>query len=784
MAKSIRNKLYFSSFLLGALVLLVVLNYVMNQKVLKWEQTYSGVVEVRGFFNSNLATEDISVGNRDKFPFLEERYKSVYNSCLNCHDSNPGGIFLVRLELLAELHDRKLAYRKLQVGIRGTLLELKTSVRYIHEHHIATLKNFIRRNIAREEAYPDSADEKQSEESAPELQIIEQVITIQYSIGKIIGSFHHFSDDSNSDRDIQKEFSNEMDIFYKAVNTFESFSLDAQDGLLVEELLYSGRIFEDTFSKLVEIREDEQQLVSSLQNSQVEISEAVTHVVNLVKSDVGKVRRQLVLFNYAALLFIIFWVLVVLYQGIPLIKSLAFLTSETKKISSDYSYRIVTDSGYDQEFLTLANALNTMAGNLHERIQSLNDEIARRTRAERETLAAEEKLQRAQKMEVVGLMASGVAHDLNNILTGITGYPDILLFKLPQDSELRKPVEEIRESGMRAAAVVADLLTIARGVASIREPANIDVLITEYLDSPEHRSLLQRFPQVECYHHKKEKLPGIMCSIIHIRKCIMNLIANSCEAIATSGKIDISTEIFTPDKQWLKNHELTDTDYVKISVCDNGPGIAKENIKHIFEPFYTKKVMGQSGTGLGLALVWNTVHEHDGIITVASTANGTSFDLYFPVSVSDIAQIKMEEDSGSRGNGETVLIVDDEAQLREIATHMLELLEYHPVAVESGEKAIHYMQDNHADLIILDMLMPPGINGRQTYEQILSFRPGQKAIVCSGFSESNDVKATLQMGAALFLKKPFSMDDLGLAVVDALQADSGTDDNAKPEHHG
>jgi len=209
-----------------------------------------------------------------------------------------------------------------------------------------------------------------------------------------------------------------------------------------------------------------------------------------------------------------------------------------------------------------------------------------------------------------------------------------------------------------------------------------------------------------------------------------------------------------------------------LSVQDNGPGIASQDLEHIFEPFYTKKYLGRSGTGLGLAIVWNTLKNHNGSVTVNSDANGTQFQLYFPLK----AEATVEESSSfelpkdALGQGEKVLIIDDETGVREIAGHLLSAHGYVVQEVDSGEEAISYLKENQVDIIVLDMLMDPGINGLETYKQILQISPNQKAVISSGFSENDDVESTIELGAGAFVKKPFTKEQLCLAVRQVLDA--------------
>ena len=202
-----------------------------------------------------------------------------------------------------------------------------------------------------------------------------------------------------------------------------------------------------------------------------------------------------------------------------------------------------------------------------------------------------------------------------------------------------------------------------------------------------------------------------------------------------------------------------------LTISDNGHGISSRDLEKIFEPFYTKKEMGRSGTGLGLTVVWNTVQDHDGYINVRSGEKGTIFELFFPITrdevTTDEKQIPLEN---YVGHGERILVIDDEENQREIACGLLTQLGYSPEAVSSGEEAIEYLKEHSVDLIVLDMIMPKGINGRETYEEIIRICPHQKAVIASGFSETEDVKAAQKLGAGQYLKKPYTLQKIGIAI--------------------
>jgi PAS domain S-box-containing protein len=374
-------------------------------------------------------------------------------------------------------------------------------------------------------------------------------------------------------------------------------------------------------------------------------------------------------------------------------------------------------------------------------------------------------LQKAQKMESLGLMAGGIAHDLNNILSGIVSYPDLLLLDLPEESPFREPIETIKESGDRAAEIVADLLTVARGVTISKEPLNLNKIVQEYTDSAEQRKLEKKHPMIKLRKVFDPEILDINCSPAHIKKSIMNLVINAYEAIEDHGTVTITTMNRYLDEP-LKGYEYVKKgEYVMLTVSDDGSGISVKDLERVFEPFYTTKVMGRSGTGLGLAVVWNTIQDHDGYINVETGINGTVFELYFPARREDLFVEKEDvTPTDYMGHGEKILVIDDESNQRKIACGLLKRLNYSAEAVSNGEAAVEYVKEQVVDLILLDMIMPKGMNGRETYEAIIKIRPGQKAIITSGFSETEDVKATQRLGAGKYVKKPYSLEKIGLAV--------------------
>ena len=390
--------------------------------------------------------------------------------------------------------------------------------------------------------------------------------------------------------------------------------------------------------------------------------------------------------------------------------------------------------------------------------------------ARREQAQLRDRLERSRKMEALGLLAGGVAHDLNNILSGVVSYPELLLMDLPGDSPLRRPVEAMHASGLRAAAVVSDLLTVARGVASPREPVDLNGLVREYLDSPEYENLIAAHVSVTLLPWLADPPPHVSGSSLHLRKVLMNLVTNAFEAAPGEGHVLVSTEIRELAAPLEGAEPVPAGRWSVLTVSDDGPGISETDREHIFEPFYTRKVMGRSGTGLGLAVVWNTVLDHDGHIRVSTGSDGTAFTLFFPW-ISAPSETRPSESPliAYAGEGERVLVVDDEPLQREIACSLLEKLGYRADSAEGGEAALEYLRECSADLVLLDMVMDPGMNGRETYERILEIRPGQRAVVASGMAETEEFRQVEALGASSLLKKPYTLKKLGKRIREALE---------------
>jgi two-component system cell cycle sensor histidine kinase/response regulator CckA len=262
----------------------------------------------------------------------------------------------------------------------------------------------------------------------------------------------------------------------------------------------------------------------------------------------------------------------------------------------------------------------TLPIELEERTLRYNDKILTvtsvRDRTERKQL--EIQLQQAQRMEGIGRLAASIAHDLNNILSGIVTMPQILLLDLADDSPLKGPLQSIQQSGESAAVIVRDIVTLAGSRINIEEVIEPPLLVRNYIESPASMKLRQTHPGISIQLAIEEGVKNIKGSSVHLTKALMNLVKNGADAIEGEGQIVIGLKNVYVDKPFGNYETISTGDYVCLSVTDSGTGISPENIPFVFEPFYSKKVLGRSGTGLGMVIVWNTVKDHCGHIDITS----------------------------------------------------------------------------------------------------------------------------------------------------------------------
>ncbi|MDR2405083.1 MAG: response regulator [Deltaproteobacteria bacterium] len=423
-------------------------------------------------------------------------------------------------------------------------------------------------------------------------------------------------------------------------------------------------------------------------------------------------------------------------------------------------------------------------------------DISQRKRVEQEKESLKEKLSRSQTMETMGLMASEVAHELNNILSGIVGYPELLLKDGNLNGTQTQIVSEILDAGKRAAAVVADLLTLAQGAAIQKQRLDLSALVKARLE--EELSQDAKGPKVKV-NLDLDKAIYVDASVTHLKKSVDNLLANAFfVSKLKEGEPQVTVKVSegTLEADIKGFEKLKQGRYAILEVTDNGGGIPEEIQPKIFEPFYTGK--GWSGRGLGLTVVANTVKALNGAIDFDSSSKGTTFRVYLPEAKppAKVPQKAAQNLQIYQGKGERILVVDDVDIQRKLSAKMLSTLNYSPSTVSSGEEAVEFLKTNDCELLILDMIMRPGMNGRETYEAILKFKPQMKAIIASGMAEGEEVEKAKALGATSFILKPYTVMDLAKAIYRALygqlplgqmggtQSESSPDNQALPSGEG
>lgn len=403
--------------------------------------------------------------------------------------------------------------------------------------------------------------------------------------------------------------------------------------------------------------------------------------------------------------------------------------------------------------------------------------LAKIKRIEEEKARLIELSQRDKRMRTVGIMAGGVAHDLNNVLSGVTTYPEMLLLNMDKDDPMYGPLTTILHAGQKSADIVKDLSTLSKGSVSHEHIVDVNYLIREFVSSQTLIDHLPRHKYIKVIPIYSKKPVYIKGSSTHIYKIIMNLTLNAMNSIEDDiGLVRIITDVVTLSKPLDKYIDVRKGKYVKLTVEDTGRGISEEDLDHIFEPFYTKNTLGinGSGTGLGLTIVWAAVHEHAGYISVDSNTTGSTFNIYLPLDENAYMKktpvIKIEKHLGAK---ERVLIVDDnKTQIRILGT-LLKTLNYDVAAANSGEEAIGILKTGKEfDLIILDVLMPPGMNGCDTFREIKKINPEQKAIIASGYIDSSKVKSAMKLGIRYFIHKPYTINEISEKIKTTLTNDN------------
>ena len=386
-----------------------------------------------------------------------------------------------------------------------------------------------------------------------------------------------------------------------------------------------------------------------------------------------------------------------------------------------------------------------------------------------ERLSLEEQLRQSQKMESIGQLASGVAHDFNNMLTIIQGHSSALLAKPSLPAEVIDPIQAVFFAAERAARLTRQLLMFSRKNIMQLNPLDLREVVGNM------GKMLERLigETISLKFNPPDKLPLVQGDTGMIEQVIMNLAVNARDAMPRGGTLTINLATVSIDALFAEMHPQARVGrFVRLRVSDAGCGMDEATLSHIFEPFFTTKEVGK-GTGLGLATVYGIVKQHDGWVEVNSEpGKGSTFDVLFPATAEEIAPAKTETTSGGpvAGGTETILIVEDEEFLREMARDILLACGYKILEAASGKEAfdVWNLHMDEINLLLTDMVMPEGVSGIDLAERLLTDRSDLKIIFSSGYS-SNEISAELMSRSqARFLQKPYSHTDLAKIVRDSL----------------
>ncbi len=391
----------------------------------------------------------------------------------------------------------------------------------------------------------------------------------------------------------------------------------------------------------------------------------------------------------------------------------------------------------------------------------------------------EEKLRHSQKLDAIGQLAGGVAHDFNNMLGGIMGGAELLSLSLPGESPLHKHVNTIVAAAEQAAALTEKLLTFSRKGKVLSTPTDLHVPLTDALVILE-RSLDRNIRIVREFTADETVVIG---DPAQIQNALINLGLNAGHAMPGGGTLTVSTTLTTLDEDYCRASafHLVPGQYVRVNVRDSGTGIAPELLPHIFEPFFTTKEIGK-GTGLGLSAVYGTMKEHNGCVTVFSELGaGSTFSLYFPLSNEQVLAPHRDEVIRAERGG-CILVVDDEPVIRTTAHNILQELGYTVILAIDGREGLEIYQQRHAqiDLVLLDMVMPR-MGGMECFHELRKVNPATRVLISSGFARDGGLQELQQLGILGFIKKPYRRAELARAVAQALRNPPAAESSPPPQ---
>lgn len=399
---------------------------------------------------------------------------------------------------------------------------------------------------------------------------------------------------------------------------------------------------------------------------------------------------------------------------------------------------------------------------LHAR---LRDELNHREKSEAERARMESQLLRAQKLEAVGTLAAGLAHDFNNLLMGVQGNASLMLSELKGEHPHRERLRSIEEYVRRGAELTGQLLGFARGGKAQVQATDLNELVRSSATL-----FIRTKKEINLQAELQEGLWSAQVDRGQLSQALLNLFINAWQAMPGGGVLRVSTENIEVGQEMAQTLSLSPGRYVRLSVSDTGVGMDEKTKNRVFEPFFTTKKMGK-GTGLGLSVVYGIIRSHGGAIDMESEiGEGSTFRIYLPASEAKSLPAAAEHPPETLKGSGTILLVDDEEMILQVAGEILEKIGYRVLPVESGKKAVELFRNSaHSiDLVILDMIMPE-MSGTEVFQRIQEIDPAARVLLSSGYSVEGQARELLKRGCKGFIQKPYSMGELSRKIRQVLE---------------
>jgi len=786
--KSIKTKLYQIIALVILLLLINVMNYYLDKMIASDEYQSNQIIRLEKTFAGILLQESVSLYDVSLHEVIANQYSALRKNFTDSISNTEDNLLVQRRYAFDKKFDIDSESRWLNDAVNNVLSDLIESVRYIHKHHVAYFENFLRRGRFTQEDDTGRNYQRTAVTSAPEIEIIKAVFNIQNCLSDIAHIFYSLNQEGYDPLDVGVKFSKEIKRFFDSVNMFESYSLDAQDGILVEELLIKGRSFEESFLQLVSIELDKQLLTNNLQEKKDRLFEMFK--LKYEKIQLTKLKRKTVIqsLRIIASVLTLFTVCWIIFLGKQIMNDISRTVAETEKIQHDLSYQIRTDTSVNDEFKVVFKTLNSMAYRINDNMRQLKREIDVRIQAERESQKAREMAEAANQAK--SLFLANMSHEIRTPMNAVLGFMELTLDD-PEISEAKKSnLKTAHQSARKLLTLLNDILDISK-----LEAGNVELDENSFSMERLMNDTLQIFhveTQEKGLNLSLDIHPGLSDYYIgdtyRLRQVLINILGNAVK-FTEAGGITVS---IAPG---------TSSDDIRFSVADTGIGIAPEKLETIFEPFTqadssTSRKFG--GTGLGTTISKQLVELMEGRIRVESlVGKGSAFHFTVPLKAT-----QQKPDNGYEYPAEQkpvsrrcfkILLVEDIRANAVLARIRLEQRGHAVIAVENGREAVDLSPwKTDFDAILMDVHMPEmdGLEATRKIREMETRSPHPMTrnipiIALTASVMKNEMRACREAGMNAVVGKPVDFDKLFAVMERIIPQDRGEiaaiDRNTKTE---